>query len=75
VPFAPIDPDGVSPVELQQRIRADRRGDPYLLFRDAAGGQRILAVGDQPTRLTIGRAPGCDVCLDWTRAFHETARL
>lgn len=75
----PIDSDGVSPVELQQRLRADRRGEPYLLFRDAAGGQQILALGEQPSQLTIGRAPGCDVCLDWdegiSRAHVRLERL
>ena len=79
MPPTPIDPDGVSPVELQQRIRADRRGGPYLLFRDAGGGQRILALGEGPTRLTIGRASGCDVCLDWdegiSRAHAQIERL
>jgi hypothetical protein len=77
---SPIDSDGVSPVELQERIRADRRGDPYLLFRDAAGEQRLLPLGDPGTQqLTIGRAPGCDVCLDWdvgiSRAHVRLERL
>jgi pSer/pThr/pTyr-binding forkhead associated (FHA) protein len=79
VRVSPIDSDGVSPVELQERIRSDRRGDPYLLFRDGAGGQRILALGDQGSQLTIGRAPGCDVCLDWdegvSRAHARLERL
>ena len=62
---SPIDPDGVSPVELQERIRANRRAEPYLLFRDASGGQQILALDERGAQLTIGRAPGCDVCLEW----------
>lgn len=76
---SPIDADGVSPVELQERIRADGRGDPYLLFRDAAGAQRILALAGLTPQLTIGRAPGCDVCLDWdagiSRAHARLERL
>jgi FHA domain-containing protein len=73
---SPIDSDGVSPVELQERIGADRRGDPYLLFRDAAGAQRILALGGLGSQLTIGRAPGCDVCLDWDEGISRAhARL
>jgi hypothetical protein len=76
VPISPIDPDGVSPVELQERIRADQRGDPYLLFRDAAGSQRILALGDQGSQLTIGRAPGCELCLHWDEGISRAhARL
>jgi FHA domain len=79
VAVTPIDPDGVSPVELKERISADRRGDPYLLLRDAAGDQRILGLGAQPPQLTIGRAAGCDVCLDWdagvSRAHARLERL
>jgi pSer/pThr/pTyr-binding forkhead associated (FHA) protein len=76
---SPIDPDGASPVELQERIRADRRADSYLLFRNAEGGQQILALGERGSQLTIGRAPGCDVCLDWdvgvSRAHARLERL
>lgn len=73
---SPIDPDGVSPGELQERIRADQRGDPYLVFRDASGGQRILALGEEGSQLTIGRAPGCDVCLHWDEGISRAhARL
>jgi len=68
---SPIDPQGVAPAELQQRIRADRAGDPYLLFRDAAGEQRILILAHQPPQLTIGRAEGCDVRLDWDVAISR----
>jgi pSer/pThr/pTyr-binding forkhead associated (FHA) protein len=76
---SPIDPDGASPVELQERIRADRRADSYLLFRNAGGGQQILALGERGSQLTIGRAPGCDVCLEWdagvSRAHARLERL
>jgi hypothetical protein len=76
---SPIDPDGASPVELQKRIREDRRGDPYLLFRDPTGEQRIVGLGDKPSQLTVGRAAGCDVCLDWdvgvSRAHARLERL
>ena len=74
-----IDPDGVSPVELKERLGADRRGDPYLVFRDDRGGQRILPLGEQPSQITIGRAAGCDVCLEWdagvSRAHARLERL
>jgi hypothetical protein len=76
VPSLPIDADGVSPVELQDRLRADQRGEAYLLFRDATGGQQILDLGDQPSQLTLGRAPGCDVCLNWDEGISRAhARL
>jgi pSer/pThr/pTyr-binding forkhead associated (FHA) protein len=73
---SPIDPDGVSPSELQERIRADRRGDAYLLFRDGAYGQRIVPLSEQAPQLTIGRATGCDVCLHWDEGVSRAhARL
>ena len=60
---SPIDPHSASPAELQDRIRADGVGGPYLLFRDGAGEQRIVAL--QSDRMTIGRAPGCELALTW----------
>jgi hypothetical protein len=79
VPVSPIDPDGVSPAELQERMGADRRGEPYLLLRDATGEQRIIALGDERQQLTIGRVCGCDVCLEWdpgiSRAHAQLERL
>lgn len=79
MPVSPIDPDGVSPVELQERIREDRRGNPYLVLRGPTGAQRIVSLGDKPTQLTVGRAPSCDVCLEWdagvSRAHARLERL
>jgi len=77
--LSPIDPEGVSPVELQQRIGADRRGAPYLLFRDASGEQHIVELAEQAQQLTIGRAGGCQVSLHWdggvSRAHARLERL
>jgi pSer/pThr/pTyr-binding forkhead associated (FHA) protein len=74
-----IDRDGVTPRDLQERIRADRRGDPYLLLRDDAHRQQIIALNAQLHALTIGRATGCDVCLRWddgvSRAHARLERL
>jgi pSer/pThr/pTyr-binding forkhead associated (FHA) protein len=64
VPTSPIDLHGASPAELQERIAADRAGEPYLLFRDGDGGQQIVALGGSE-RLTVGRAPGCEISLSW----------
>ncbi|MGO8907462.1 MAG: FHA domain-containing protein [Solirubrobacteraceae bacterium] len=76
---SPIDPDGIAPVELQERLRADRRGDPYLVYRDPAGAQQIVGLGGKPSHMTVGRATGCDVCLDWdvgvSRAHATLERL
>jgi hypothetical protein len=71
--------DGVTPAELQQRIGADRRSEPYLLFRDLAREQHIMPLRGEPQQLTIGRASGCDVCLHWdagvSRAHARLERL
>jgi pSer/pThr/pTyr-binding forkhead associated (FHA) protein len=78
-PGSPVDPEGVSPSDLQERIRADRHGDPYLLFRDEAYQQRLVELGDAGPQLTIGRAEGCDVSLSWdegvSRAHARLERL
>jgi pSer/pThr/pTyr-binding forkhead associated (FHA) protein len=79
VSVLPIDPEGVSPAELQERVRADRRGEPYLLFRDDGGAQRIVALGEELPQMTIGRVSGCDLCIDWdlavSRAHAQLERL
>jgi pSer/pThr/pTyr-binding forkhead associated (FHA) protein len=79
VPASPVDPEGVSPAELKERLDTDRLGDPYLLYRGGAGEQIILALAGQPPQLTIGRAAGCDVCLEWdagvSRAHARFERL
>ena len=65
MPVSPVDPEGASPTELKERIEADRVGEPYLLYRDSGGEQRILALAGGPGRLTIGRAPGCELAIEW----------
>jgi pSer/pThr/pTyr-binding forkhead associated (FHA) protein len=73
---SPVDPDGVSPSELQERIRAERGGDPHLLFRDDSYRQRILELGKAGPQLTIGRATACDICLEWDEGISRAhARL
>src|SRR4051794_17445399 len=54
-----------TPVELKQRIEAERRGRPFLLYRDADEVQRILDLGDAPERLTIGRSATNGLALPW----------
>ncbi len=61
-----------TPAELKQRIEAERRGPPFLLYRDGDGTQRIRDLGDAPERLTIGRSASNDVALAWDA---EVSRL
>ena len=52
-----------SPAELKERLEADRRGAPYILYRPHEDEQRILSLGAQLERATIGRQEACDVAL------------
>src|SRR5439155_9948162 len=62
---SPFDPHAASPLELQDRLRADARGEPYLLYRDGDGAQRIVELADDRERLTVGRSEETDVPLSW----------
>ena len=64
-------PHASTPSELKDRLKAERRGTPFLLFRDDAGRQRIVELeGRGP--LTVGRRPENDVALPWD---HEVSRV
>jgi DNA-binding CsgD family transcriptional regulator len=54
-----------TPAELKARLEAERGGEPFLLFFDDAGCQRILALDAvAQARVTVGRG-ATDVRLDW----------
>jgi pSer/pThr/pTyr-binding forkhead associated (FHA) protein len=61
---SPLEPHAATPRELRSRIEAERRGSPFVLFRDGAGEQAILAL-EELGRLTIGRRPGNEIALEW----------
>lgn len=61
-----------TPAELKQRIEAERRARPFLLYRDGEEAQRIVDLGGTPERLTIGRSATNDVALAWD---GEVSRL
>jgi hypothetical protein len=66
----PADPARVRPPsagELQDRLRAERRGIPFLVYRDEDGVQGILELPVQGDRVTVGRRPGNDLALRWDR--------
>ncbi len=54
-----------TPAELKERIAAERRERPFLLYRDGDGAQRILDLGDSTERLTIGRSASNGLALAW----------
>jgi pSer/pThr/pTyr-binding forkhead associated (FHA) protein len=53
-----------TPAELQDRLAAERRGHPFVIYREEGGVQHIVELaGDR--RVTLGRSPDNDVCLAW----------
>jgi hypothetical protein len=51
--------------ELKERIAAERAGDPFVVFRDDEGTQRLLTLGADQRPVSIGRRSECDVSLTW----------
>jgi pSer/pThr/pTyr-binding forkhead associated (FHA) protein/DNA-binding CsgD family transcriptional regulator len=54
-----------SPVELRERLAAERRGNPFLVYRDERGAQRIVDLQDSTERMSIGRSPRAVIPLTW----------
>ncbi len=61
---SPLAPHVATPQELKARIEAERRGEPFLVYRDGAGGQAIVPLKEHE-RLTIGRRAGNEIALPW----------
>jgi pSer/pThr/pTyr-binding forkhead associated (FHA) protein len=68
----PLGPHQSTPAELRERLASERRGQPFLVYRNEAGGQVILELSAETTRVTIGRSPENEVCLAWD---PEVSRL
>ena len=62
----------VSPSELAERIAAERRGSPFLLYLDDARRQRIVDLGPDTESISIGREPANEVHLDWDSEVSRT---
>jgi pSer/pThr/pTyr-binding forkhead associated (FHA) protein len=75
IPAAPLQ----SPVELKAQIEAERKGQPFLIYRDAENRQQIMTLGSDLERATVGRASSTDVCLVWdtevSRLHAELGRI
>ena len=55
-----------TPVELQARLKAERAGMPFLVFRDGDGAQQIVALEPAREKLVLGREAGAaDLPLHW----------
>jgi pSer/pThr/pTyr-binding forkhead associated (FHA) protein len=65
VPESPLDAHVATPQELRDRIAAERRGTPFLVYRDIDDQQAIVDLEAAGERITIGRRPRNEVVLDW----------
>ena len=54
-----------TPAELKAVIAAQRDGTAFLEYRDGDEQQRIVGLGPELDRLSIGRLAGCEVALTW----------
>lgn len=68
----PLERHASTPEELRDRLVAERRGTPFLIYRDADARQVILELPETAARLTIGRHERNDVALGWD---GEVSRL
>jgi pSer/pThr/pTyr-binding forkhead associated (FHA) protein len=68
-----------SAVELKAVIEAERVGLPFLVYRDGVGEQQLLTLDGDPARITVGRAPACEVRIETdseiSRLHAELERL
>ena len=65
MPESPLEAHAASPRDLQERSAAERRGSPFLVYRDADDLQTIVDLEPLGDRITIGRRPSNDIVLDW----------
>jgi pSer/pThr/pTyr-binding forkhead associated (FHA) protein len=72
-------PRAATASELKAVIDAERRGTPFLLFRDGAGGHHLVPLSEMADRLTVGRHAEADVSLEWdeevSRVHAELVRV
>ena len=59
------EPPATSAPELKAQIEAERGGQPFLVFRDGGGEQRIVVVEAGTSELWVGRGDSADLRLDW----------
>jgi len=69
---SPVEPHGSTPAEMKARLEAERRGCPFLVYRDDAGHQVIFELPDGASRVAIGRRPENDVALCWDADVSRT---
>jgi predicted component of type VI protein secretion system len=72
-------PDAASVEDRRAQFDAERRGAPFLVYRDGDGRQRIVTLDQTAFRLTLGRGSAADIRLDWdeeaSRVHAELERI
>ncbi len=58
----PDDPHVAAPSELKERLEAEKRAEPFLLYRDDEG-QRIASLAGSGDRFSVGRDARMDLSL------------
>jgi pSer/pThr/pTyr-binding forkhead associated (FHA) protein len=67
---SPVDRHASTATELKARIAAERRGTPFVVYRNSEGAQTIVELaGDE---FTVGRRDDNDLVLSWDQ---EVSRL
>jgi hypothetical protein len=51
--------------ELEARRAAERIGDPFLVYRDDEGAQRIFSLASRSRQITLGRREEADISVPW----------
>ena len=69
---SPLRAHSASPAELRERIEAERRGRPFLVYRGDGEEQRILDLERFGDRLSLGRGRTNELSLPWDT---EVSRL
>jgi pSer/pThr/pTyr-binding forkhead associated (FHA) protein len=67
---SPTDPHAATAAELKARIQAERRGVPFLVYRDGHGRQAIFELSG--AQVNVGRRADNDIVLSWDQ---EVSRL
>jgi pSer/pThr/pTyr-binding forkhead associated (FHA) protein len=65
VSASPLQPHAATPADLRERLAAERRGSPFLLYRDDEDRQHIVELGADRSRITLGRSERNDLPLRW----------
>jgi hypothetical protein len=71
---SPIGPHVSTPRELQERLKAERSGQPHLIYRES-GHQVIRMLAAADSRLRIGRDPEREITLEDAEVSRRHAKL